>query len=141
MLAPWLSFHPCGFEDAPCLLGLWTIFISNAGLEFRLVWVDNSEAQCKHALKASAVRLLVRAREVRIGTPWFVIADSFLWIVPQYHLPTRNCYLHPTCYCAHTSRSMLTCCKHAMCQILSLPPSQPAFRSLVSLQISRGADR
>lgn len=31
-LAPWLSFYPCGFTDAPCLVELWIILIPSSRL-------------------------------------------------------------------------------------------------------------
>lgn len=42
------------------MLRLSITLIRNSRLRARLVWVANSEAQCKEALKASAVRFLYR---------------------------------------------------------------------------------
>lgn len=92
----------CGAMDNP---------YSNTRLKLRLVWADTNEAQCEQAPKVWAVRLL----------------DHVHWSEPgegRRGASTRNnCnrYLYPT------PGSMLTCCKRAMSQILSLPPSQPGM--------------
>lgn len=97
------------FKEASSLLRLCISLIRNSRLRARLVWVDSSEAQCKEALKASAVRFLYRVhgqsqgRSAQAGTPWCAIAESFLRTVPQYPLPSRNncnCHSHPPSYYA-----------------------------------------